>query len=112
MDCYDLRVELTHTGYAIGHEVPVPLVWETMRRVRKDKPVGESFRKELHELLDHWIDEIHRAPDQHGSRMPAAFTLSYQGDTPDWVDMQTQEAIKAKETIRARLEELIKLATK
>lgn len=109
MDTYTLRVGLTHTGEAQGHSVPVPLSFEMLLDISKTG-IPKDIRKEFHRLLDHWLDEIQKAPDQHGSEMDAAFTVEYQGDRPDWLSVSARQAANAKNVIRVRLDEVIRLA--
>lgn len=109
MDTYMLRVGLTHTGPAEGHSAPVPLGYEMLVEISKDG-MPRDIRKEFHKLLDHWLDEIEKAPDQHGSEMDAAFVVEYQGDRPDWMSVSARQAAAAKNVIRVKLEEVIRLA--
>jgi hypothetical protein len=42
--------------------------------------------------------------------MDAAFTVEYQGDRPDWLSVSARQAANAKNVIRVRLDEVIRLA--
>lgn len=107
MDTYCMRVELTHTGPAPGWSSPVPLGWENLYDIPK-KGMSKKTREEFHKLLDAWLDEIQKAPDQHGSKMPCFFTIEFRGDTEDWRNTEEELAANTKKLIRDRLSKLVK----
>lgn len=107
METYTLRVSLTNTEQVNGS--PVPVSFENLLDVSKSG-LPSDIRKEFHKLLDCWLDKIASAPDQFGFRTDAAFMVEYQGDTPDWVSDSARRAAEAKQLVRVRLSEVIKLA--
>ena len=93
-----------------GHALPVPIADQIFFECPKEIGVGPGLRKFLHDSLDEWLDGITKDPEQSGSRMQCGFSVEYRGDTTDWMTVEEQEAMKAKETIKLRLSEILKLA--
>jgi len=107
MDTFRLRVELAHTGPAPGWKLPVPLGWECLYDIPKSG-INDQVREQFHKLLDSWLDEIQKAPDQHGSRMPCFFTVEFRGDTEDWRNTEEELAANTKKLIKDRLNQFVK----
>lgn len=109
-DKYSLRLCVTNTGHSAGYDLPVPLGSEIILDQKKGESFSSSGRKMMHQALDNWITSIHQNPEQYGSHMRAAFELEYRGDSEDWMTMEEKVSITAKETIRMRLAEIMKIA--
>ena len=107
---FNLRWCQTNTEPMPGFESAVPVMGEMLFEISKTKGVDPKLRKFFHDQLDLWINAINKNPDQFGSKLRAAFEVEFRGDTDDWRTVEETQAITAKETIRLRLQEIIRLS--
>ena len=111
-ELYSLRLSVSNTGNAPGYDVPVPLGYEMFYDIIKTKAIPAGLRKEFHDLLEGWLNEVEKNPEQFGSHMSCAFQREFRGDRDDWKTVEEQQADIARETIKFRLSELVKLTNK